>query len=174
MEQAKKSAVFSWIIGWIAALLYITGLAFLIPLIMLLLIPPDMFILPPNLITLTLIAAGLVLVSAVILALQKKSLGDAFVSLAAMNFLVGVIAVLFAWFGQAKILSFLGFFGTLKPAAEGYVEYWAYFVPNVWLSIAGYFVLGIILWIIGNRIRREQHQISWMQKIFGKRIKIFR
>ncbi|MBW3002175.1 hypothetical protein KY338_03390 [Candidatus Woesearchaeota archaeon] len=170
----KKSAVIAWIIGWIVAVIYITGLAFLVPFAIILLFPPDVFILPPNLVKLTLISAGLVVASAVILMLQKKSMGDALASLAAMTFLVGIIAAILALFGQHKIMSFLGFLGTLKPVAEGYIAYWAFFVPKVWASIAGYFVLGIILWITGNRLRREQHKISWMQKIFGKRVQIFK
>ncbi len=174
MTQEKKRVVFEWLLGWIAAVIYITGLAFLVPFIILLLSPPDVFILPPNFITSTLIAVGLVLVSTVILMLQKKSIGDALVALAIMTFIVGIIAVGFAFFGQEKIISFLGFLGALKPVAEGYVAYWAYFVPRVWISIAGYFVLGIILWVTGNKIRREQHQVSIMQRVFGKKIRIFR
>ncbi|MBW3004525.1 hypothetical protein KY310_01725 [Candidatus Woesearchaeota archaeon] len=170
----KKSVVLAWIVGWIAAAIYITGLAFLVPFVILLLFPPEVFILPPNLVTLTLIAVAFVIISAVILAMQKKSLGDSFVSLAIMTFLVCIIAALLALFGQDKILSFLDFLGALKPVAEGYVAYWAYFVPKVWISIAGYFVLGVILWVAGNRIRREQHQISLMQRVFGKKIKIFK
>jgi len=170
----KKSVVIAWIVGWIAAVIYITGLAFLVPLIILLLFPPEIFILPPNVVALTLISTGLVIISAVILMLQKKSMGDALVALSVMTFIVGIIAVGFAWFGQDKIVSFLDFLGTLKPVAEGYVIYWAFFVPRVWISIAGYFILGIILWVIGNRIRREQHQIGIMQRVFGKKIRIFR
>ena len=154
----KKSVVLAWIVGWIAAVIYITGLAFLIPFAILLLFPPEVFILPPNLVTLTLTALAFVIVSAAILALQKKSLGDSFVSLAIMTFLVCIVAAILALFGQEKILSFLGFLGALKPVAEGYIAYWAYFVPKVWISIAGYFVVGVILWIVGNKIRREQHQ----------------
>ena len=170
----KKRAVMAWIVGWIAAVIYITGLAFLVPLIILLLFPPDIFILPPNVVTLTLIATGFVIISAIILMMQKQSMGDALVALAIMTFIVGIIAAGFALFGQDKILSFLDFLGALKPVAEGYMAYWAFFVPKVWISIAGYFVLGIILWVTGNKIRREQHQIGLMQRVFGKRIRIFK
>ena len=33
MTQEKKRVVFAWIFGWIAAVIYITGLAFLVPFI---------------------------------------------------------------------------------------------------------------------------------------------
>lgn len=174
MAKQKKSIALTWIIEWLAALIYITGLAFLIPFIILILFPPDVFILPPNLGALTLIAVGLVVISAVILMLQKKSMGDALVSLAIMTFIVGITATILALFGQENIISFLDFLGALKPLAEGYIAYWAFFVPKVWISIAGYFVLGVIMWITGNRIRREQHQISIIQRLFGKRTKIYK
>ncbi|MBD3304448.1 hypothetical protein GF343_04835 [Candidatus Woesearchaeota archaeon] len=174
MAKEKKSFVLTWILKWAAAVIYITGLAFIIPFIILILFPPEVFILPPNLGKLTLIATGLVAISAIILMLQKKSIGNALVSLSIMTFLVGIIATLLALFGQEDIISFLDFLGALKPLAEGYIAYWAFFVPKVWISIAGYFVLGIVMWVTGNRIRREQHQISIMQRLFGKRAKIFK
>jgi hypothetical protein len=174
MTKQKKSVILTWLLGWIAAVIYITGLAFLVPLIILILFPPEVFILPPNLATLTMTAAVLVGISAIILMLQKKSMGDALVALAIMTFLVGIVAAILALFGQDKIISFLDFLGALKPVAEGYIAYWAYFVPKVWISIAGYFVLGTLMWATGNRIRREQHQISIMQRLFGRKTKIYK
>jgi len=174
MAKQKKSLALAWILRWVAAVIYMTGLGFLIPLLILLLYPPQIFILPPNTGKLTLIASALVGISAIILMLQKKSIGDALVSLSILTFLIGIIATVFAFFGQENIISFLGFLGALKPAAEGYIAYWASFVPQVWISITGYIVIGLILWIIGNHIRREQHKISWIQKVFGKRVQIFK
>jgi hypothetical protein len=174
MAKERKKIALGFIFSWIAAVLYMTGLAFLMPFATLLIFPPTVFILPPKLWTLTFIAVGLVIISAIILVLQKKSMGDAFVSLSIMTFTVGAIAVFLVIFNKESIMDALNFMGTLKPAAEGYIAYWEFFLPKAWISIAGYFVLAVVLWAAGNRIRRQQYQVGWMQRMFGKRIKIFK
>lgn len=174
MAKERKKIALGFLLSWIAAVIYMTALAFLIPLIVVLLFPPDIFILPPNVGTLAFIAAGLVVLSIIILMLRKKTIGDSLVSLAMLTLIVGAIAAVFVIFGKENIMNMLGFLGALKPAAEGYIEYWELFIPRAWISIAAYFVLAIILWIIGNSRRRTQYQISWMQRMFGKRIKIFK
>lgn len=174
MAKEHKRIALGFLFSWMAAAIYMTALAFLIPLAVIFLFPPDVFILPPNMGTLTLIAAGLVILSIIILMLRKKTIGDSLVSLATLTFTVGAIATVFVVFSKESIMNTLGFLGALKPAAEGYIAYWELFLPRAWTSIIAYFVLAFILWAIGNSRRRTQYQISWMQRMFGRRIKIFK
>lgn len=162
------------ILSWISTILYMTGLAFLIPFATLLIFPPEVFILPPNLWTLTAIATALVIISAIILMLQKMTIGDALVSLSILTFIVGAIAVFFVIFNKQSIINALSFLGTLKPAAEGYIAYWEFFLPKAWISIAGYFLLAIALWVTGNSRRREVYKIGLMQRLFGRRARIIK
>lgn len=174
MAKERKKIALGFLLSWIAAVIYMTALAFLIPLAVVLLFPPDIFILPPNVSMWTFIAAGLVIISIIILMLHKKTIGDSLLALSVMTFTVGAIAAVFVIFGKTRIMSLLGFLGAFKPAAEGYIEYWELFIPRAWISIAAYFVLAVVLWVVGNSRRRTQYQISWMQRMFGRRIKIFK
>lgn len=169
-----KPTLSGWTVQFIAAILYMTGLSFLMPFATLLLFPPEVFILPQHIWTITAITAGMVLLSAAILALQKKSLGDAFLSLSLMTFLVGAIAIILIIFGEDKIMGALNFLGALKPAAEGYMEYWKFFLPKAGISLAGYILLAALLFAAGNSIRKQQHKIGWMQRVFGKETKLFK
>ena len=174
MTEEHNRVVVGFILSWIAAVIYMTALVFLVPLAVMLFYPPEVFILPPNVGKLTLLAAGVVVVSIIILMLHKKKIGDAFVSLGIMTFIVGLIATVFVIFGKESIMDTLNFLGALKPAAEGYIAYWELFIPRAWISIAAYFVLAAVLWVIGNSRRREQYRIGLMQRIFGRGVKIFK
>ena len=170
--QKKESAIISYIIGWMAFLIYFTGMAFLVPLLAIIIFPPDIFILPPNLNKLTIFALFLVVASTIMLVKQKKSTGAALQYIAIMNFTIGIVAVVFVLIGKSNILSATHIFGHLKPAAEGYIEYWAYFLPRLWISITIYFILGIIAWMMGNSLKRKEHTLGIVHKVFGERAKI--
>ena|GEM_PF-4777909 len=174
MKKERKKIAIGVILIWVSSVIYMAALAFLVPFISLLLAPPTFFMLPPGLGKLTFIAIALVIASGVILTFYKKSVGNALQYLGYMTFLVAGIAVFFAFVGKEKIISLLSVLGSLKPVAAGYVQYWAYFVPKVWLSIAIYVAVGIILWVIGNRLKRREQALGYVKKVYGRRARIIR
>ncbi|MBW2985881.1 hypothetical protein KY333_00775 [Candidatus Woesearchaeota archaeon] len=173
-KRVTKSIFSTAIIGWIACVLYMTGLAFLVPLISIILFPPDFFMTPPNLGVLTLVAVALVVISAVILTKCGKSLGTTLFYLGHMSFIVGIIAAIFLFIGKKQIISALSFLGKLEPVAAGYVAYWDYFVPKVWASIIIYFGVAIALWVIGARIKKREIVTGVVKNVYGGRARIVR
>lgn len=173
-QKKRRSLIGAWLLHWLAAVMYLTGIAFLIPLAVLMIFPPNVFILPQNAEFLTLLSLGLVVLGALIVITYKKSTGGGLQYLAYCTLIPAILAVIFILFGKQEIIALLGFLGKLKPLAEGYLEYWSYFVPHAWLSTAGYWIIAAILWTTGNRIKRRESTESWIQKIFGRKARIIR
>jgi len=171
MKKRAKKVLSITVIGWIACVMYITGLAFLVPLISIMIFPPDFFMTPTNLGGLTIIATALVVLSAVIIEKLRKSRGSTLLYLGHMSCIVGIIASILLFIGKKQIINTLSFLGKLEPIAEGYIAYWEYFVPKVWASVLIYFGLAIALWIIGSVIKKREQIPRKKKKIIKQKRK---
>jgi len=174
MKKSVHKPVRSALVLWISCVIYMTGLAFLVPLLSLIFFPPDFFMTPTNLGRLTLIAIALVIASAIIIKFYKKSMGDTMHYLSYMTLIVGVIATVFTVVGKQKLISATSALGQLEPLATVYIEYWAYFTPKVGLSIIIYLVIAATFWIIGMKIKKKEFTIGFVKKIYGGRARIFK
>lgn len=174
MKKSVHKPIRSAIVLWIACVIYMTGLAFLVPLLSLIFFPPNFFITPTNLGQWTLIAIALVVVSAIIIKIYKKSMGDTMHYLSYMTLIVGVIATIFTVVGKQRLIAATAALGQLEPVATGYIEYWAYFIPKVGLSIIIYLVIAAVFWIIGMQIKKKEFTIGFVRKIYGGRARIFK
>ncbi len=100
-----------------------------------------------------LIAAGLILLSVIILSFVAGSVSKLTRSLGWMMLIPGIIAILFAGFGQAEVYGWatnhVTGFATAEPVVDWLVEH---SVPKVAYLGGMYILIGVALIWIGNRI----------------------
>jgi hypothetical protein len=100
-----------------------------------------------------LIAAGLILLSVIILAFVAGSLSKLIKSLGWMMFVPGIIAILFAGFGQTEVYGWaqnhITGFATAEPAVNWLVDH---AVPKVAYLGGMYILIGVCLIWTGRRL----------------------
>ncbi len=169
-----ESALLGWVVSWIARMLYLSSLASLIPFGALLITSaPAQF--PVQLNYLPMTALALIGMSALVLLCYYRNLAHTLSSLGWMTLLPGLGALFFMIFRREQVLGLLSRvvvgFGTIEPAVNAYLERT---LPNLWVFIAGYIIIGIVLVYFAGRIESEQAVMSRIRRIFGPRTRIFR
>jgi hypothetical protein len=100
-----------------------------------------------------LIALGLILLSIIVLAFVAGSITGLIKGMGWMMFIPGILAVIFAGFGQANVYGWAGQHVTGFVAAEPVVNWFVdHAVPKVAYVGGFYIIVGIVLIWIGRRI----------------------
>lgn len=138
-------------------ILYISGLTLLIPYLFLFVFPQDLNVISSGASSALLwTAIGLVVVSLLATVWLTASLGGALKMLGRVTFLPGLLGLVFTMFGRDMVMLYLA--GTL-PAFEKVQGLLSFYVdtavPHVRYLTLGYFVLGVVLWLLGDKIESE-------------------
>jgi hypothetical protein len=154
IESAVSRIFWQVIVG----LIYIGGLSMLIPAAFLFVFPQEL-----NLVSaitspvLLWVAVGLVVVSFAVTLWHTQGLGKAFKSLGRITFIPGLIGLVMSIFGRDL---FLLYFASTVPAFEQLrtilTSYLDNAVPRVRYLTLSFFVLGIVLWLIGDKLERDR------------------
>jgi len=139
------------------SVVYITGLTLLIPLVFLYIFPDQVegLVLAPSPVilwlSLAMVAAGFI-----VTLWHTKSLGGSLKSLGRITFVPGLIGLVFSFFGRDTMLLYLA--GTLpkfqqaQPLLETYLDN---AVPRVRFLTFSLFILGALLWFVGDKLERD-------------------
>ena len=173
MAQARHFNLFGFIIGWIARLLYLGALTTLIP-FGALLITSGIKNIPTQVRNVPITAVVLVGISIVVLFLYHRDFAHTLASMGWMTFLPGLGGLFFLFFSKDKIFAlfeklFVGF-ESIKPLLDAVQQS----LPQVWIFVIGYVVLGFVLIHIAGRMDREHALTSQLRKIFGPRARIYK
>jgi hypothetical protein len=141
----------------IISVLYITGLTLLIPFVFLFVFPQEYDIVSPATSPVLIWSAMfMILVSIFVTVMYKKSLGAAFKSLGRVTFIPGFIGLIFSIFGRDVVLLYLA--GTI-PAFQKVQSLLTLYVdaavPRVRYLTLGFFVLGVVLWLMGDKLETD-------------------
>jgi hypothetical protein len=172
MAEAFKFSVANFVVGWIAGLFYLTALATLIPFGALLATSGFTHI-PEYLHNVPISALILVGIAVAVLFVHYRSVAHTIASLGWMTFLPGLGGLLLLVFGKVQIFAWLErfFAGT---ALEPFIAAIYNAMPQVWLFVIGYVVLGYIFIHIAGKIDREHALAAQLRKLFGPRARIYR
>jgi hypothetical protein len=92
-----------------------------------------------------------------------------------MTLLPGLGALFFMIFRREQVFGLLSKFvvgfGKIEPAVNAYLER---ALPNLWIFIAGYIIIGFVLLYFAGKIEEEHAIMSYLKRLFGPRVKIFR
>ncbi len=169
-----KSTLLGWVVSGVAKLVYLASLASLIPFgALLITTAPEQIAVELGHIPLT--ALAMLGVSALILLCYHRNFARTLASLGWMTLLPGLGAVFFMIFRREQVFGLLSGlvvgFGKIEPALNAYLER---ALPNLWVFIAGYIIIGFVLVYFAGRIEREHAITSCIRKFFGPRARIFR
>jgi hypothetical protein len=147
-------------IAWqvIVGLVYIGGLSMLIPAAYLYVFPQELNIVSPVTSPAVLwTAVGMVVVGFFVTLWHTKGLGLAFKSLGRITFIPGLIGLIMSVFGRDLVLLYLAGtipkFETIRTILTSYLDN---AVPRVRYLTMSFFVLGIVLWLIGDKLVRDK------------------
>ncbi len=162
------------LVSWIARVPYIASLTSLIPFGALLItsvpaqISVELGYLPRS-------ALALLGMSALILLCYHRNFAHTLASLGWMTLLPGLGALFFMIFRREQVFGLLSRFvvgfGKIEPAVNSYL---GRALPNLWIFIAGYIVIGFVLIYFAGRIESEHAITSYLRRIFGPRARIVR
>lgn len=148
------------LVGWLATRLfvsvaYVAGLVLLIPLVVVRLFPAEADLVPPGLSPLvSWVAAALVLSAFLVQLRRARSVGDGLVGLGALTFLPGTVGLLVSILGRDALLDALERalprVRQARAVAEVYLDS---AVPRVRYLAVGFFGLGLVLLVTGDRLR---------------------
>lgn len=163
MQRLAENVVWSVIVS----LLYIAGLTLLIPLVFLFVFPQEMDIVSPSTSPILVwTAVGLILASFFITLTFKKSLGGALKSLGRVTFIPGLIGLVFSLVGRDLVLLYMAGtipgFNQLKPLLSLYLDN---AVPHVRYLTLGFFVLGVVFWLLGDKLEADATIIKARQTV---------
>jgi hypothetical protein len=168
-----RFSIIGFFVGWIAKLLYFASLTSLIPFgAMLLTARPQKI--PETLAYFPLTAIGLLLISAFVLLVYHKNLGHTISTLGWMTLIPGIGSLVFMFVNPQAVLDLfakviLGF-----DKIEQYImSYLDDVLPKVWLFIAAYILLGIVLISVGRKMEHKQTLMSYFRKVFGPRVRFY-
>jgi len=164
--------VVNFIVGWIAGLFYLTALSALIP-FGALLITSGFSHIPAHLQNFPITALILIGVSVIVLVLHYRSVAHTLAALGWMTFMPGLGGVFFLAFGSEKVFAWLAkiFVGS---ALEPFIAAVYKALPQVWLFVIGYVIIGYIFIHIAGKIDREHALASQLRKLFGPRARIYK
>ncbi len=171
---AYKFSILGLLVSWVARVLYIASLTSLIPFGALLItsapaqIPVTSGYLPAT-------ALALLGMSALMLLGYHRNFAHTLSSLGWMTLLPGLGALFFMIFRREQVFGLLSRlvagFGKIEPVVNSYLER---ALPNLWIFIAGYIMIGCVLIYFAGRIESEHAITSYFRRIFGPRARIFR
>jgi hypothetical protein len=155
-RRVQSKSLFSWLVVRVLVhLSYITGLTLLIPFLFLLLLPADGVVLsqsvPPLLLIMSLL---LIFVSFVIMVWHKRRVDSALRSLGLITLVPGGIAVFFSFFGRDAIFLLLERYVFAEGLEALIMLYVDQTIPKVKILIWVYVFVGLLLWLLGHKIRR--------------------
>jgi hypothetical protein len=162
MERGAKKPVVQAVVGhlvWrvLMSLLYITGLTLLIPFIFLFVFPEDSGVVAPvSSPILVWTAVVMVVISVLVTLAYRKSFGAALKSLGRITFIPGFIGLVFSIFGRDAVLLYLaGTVSGFQKVQNLLTLYVDNAVPKVRYLTLGFFVLGIVLWLMGDKLETD-------------------
>lgn len=140
MRVRKKVTHFvaSRIVVYIGEVLYFSGLTALIPLLPLLFAPKELFVARYILG----LALALIVASFLVIYFFTKSKKIALRALGLTTLIPGLLAVLFAYVGERRMVIFLSKFGEITPLVEHWINT---YVPKAWLLAGIYIIVGVAL-----------------------------
>ena len=150
LERAVENVMWRLFIS----IVYITGLTLLIPFVFLFVFPESMDVVSPALSqALVWAAVCMVVVSFVVTVRYRKSVGVALKSLGRVTFIPGLIGIVFSMFGRDIILLYMAAripaFEQVRELVELYLDN---AVPKVRVLTFGFFILGTVLWLLGDKM----------------------
>lgn len=173
MTAQRKFSPLSFVVGWMAGLLYLGALASLIP-FGALLVSSGFKNIPAAMHQVPIAALALVGASFIVLLLYYRDLAHSLAALGWMTFLPGFGGLFMLFFSPDAMFAFLqktfAGFSAVKPFLEAVQNT----LPTVWLFIIGYILVGFIFLHIAGRLNEEHQLSSYFKKAFGPRVKIFR
>ena len=148
-------------IGWrvFISLVYITGLTLLIPSVFLFVFPSELNIVSPATSAVVVwCAVAFILLSIVVTVILRKSVGAALKALGRVTFIPGLIGLVFSLIGRDVVLLYLaGTVPNFPVVRETLTLLIEQAVPHVRYLTVGYFVLGLVLWLVGDKMQRDSH-----------------
>lgn len=147
-------------IAWqfLVAIVYMGGLSLLIPAAFLYVFPSELKIVSPATSpTVLWTAVVLVLAGFFITLYHTKTIAKAFKSLGRITFIPALIGLVMSFFGRDIVLLYLA--GTLPGFAKIQTILTAYLdnaVPRVRYLTLSFFVLGVVLWLIGDKLETDK------------------
>ena len=154
---------------FIVAIVYVGGLSLLIPAAFLYVFPPELKILAPTTSpTILWTAVIMVLAGFFITLYHTKTIAKAFKSLGRITFIPGMIGLVMSFFGRDLVLLYLA--GTVPGFTRIQMMLTAYLdnaVPRVRYLTLSFFVLGIVLWLIGDKLETD-NRIARQKGVFRR------
>ena len=135
------------IIRYAAQLVYFTGLTALIPLLPLFLHPTEVV----NARAAFEFAIIMIFFSFALVLFVTRSKKKALLSLGLMTLFPGMLAVLFAYVGERRLVIFLSQFGKATPLVQNYINT---YVPKTWFLAGIYIMLGCALVWLSEQLRK--------------------
>lgn len=137
---------------------YTTGLTLLIPFVALRLQPAELRLVPVGTSPVLLwLAIGLMSAALIVRLWVTRSLSGSLRALGLLTFVPGLIGILFAIFGREMLLTRFSEtvprFQEVRPAIELYLDR---VVPQVLYLTVGFFVAGVLLILLGGRLRPRE------------------
>ncbi len=163
MERGVRKGLVRRIVEHVAwrlfiSVVYITGLTMLIPFIFFVVFPSDLGVVSSSTpTTLVWTAASMIIISFFVTLAYQKSLGRSLKALGRVTFIPGLIGLVFSMFGRDLLL--LYFAGTnpafvqIKQLIELYIDT---AVPRVRYLTFAFFVLGMVLWLVGDKLETDE------------------
>lgn len=174
MENPHTRHVFDILLWWVVRLLYLSALTTLVPFVARF-ITAGTFALPENVQYVPGAAFGILVVCVLVLFFHYHSAAHTLASLGWMTFIPGLFALFFQIVSPESFIALLEKVGVGAGLVQSEIrEYIAYVVPKLWLYIAVYVVLGLLLITLAGKMEREHALGEQVRKLFGPRARIFR
>lgn len=140
--------IYSLILRPILAFLYILGLSFIIPFLLVTKLPEEIAV-KYNSILFLILSIILLLISVIGTLFIKENLSKTLKSLAYYSLIPGILSLLTTLFGK-DFLTNIFTSKTLEPIITTYINSR---VPKLWFLTIAYILLGIILYFLGEKLK---------------------
>jgi len=173
MVEKRKSVIAKVVINILVNAVYAFSLSVLVPLMLMVFFPeqlwPNVFYAKPVIF----LAVGLVFLSMGLLYIYTGSAGKTFFRLGLVTFLPGFLALVFSFYSKeivfGMIEKYIGPFYLVEPYLGSYFEM---VLPKVLTLAIAYLALGVFLIYIGVSYLRAESTRSWVKQVFGPRARI--
>ena len=171
--KKRESFIAKWVVRIIATFVYAFSLSIIIPLALVALFPEYLW--PPVVYAKSVIflAVGLVFLSAFVLYMYTKSVGQTLFQLGLVTFFPGFLALIFSFFSRDLVFGFIEKYVLNFVLIEPYIKsYFSLVLPRVIILAIVYLVLGVILIYLGITQLRKEATVTFVKKVFGPRARV--
>jgi hypothetical protein len=171
--ELHKFSVTGFVISWIARLFYLGALTALIP-FGAVLITSGLSEIPETIRAVPTAALALAGVSVLVLFFYHGHLAHVLAALGWMTLLPGIGGAIFLLLKRETLFAFLTAIFSGFALVEPFIAAVEKALPNAWLFVIGYLVLGVMFIYVAGKMEREHAVLTQMRKLFGPRARIFR